>query len=73
MDEFDHFPNTSWYLVMRRDEKKDKKSVYRLVFGYVASKPHVLLCKHAGAGRAKGRKHHVYNGIPVLKVKNGRT
>ena len=31
LDEFGRFPNTSGYLVMRRDEKKDKKSAYRLV------------------------------------------
>ena len=58
---------------MHRDEKKDNKSVHRLVFGYLASNPHVLPCKRAGAGRAKGRKHYVYNGNPVLEVKNGRT
>ena len=27
LDEFDHFPNTSRYLVMRRDEKKGKKTL----------------------------------------------
>ena len=73
LNEFDHFPNTSRYLVMRRDEKNDRKSAYRLVLGKLASKPHVLQCKRAGARRAKSRKHYVYNGIPVLEVKNGRT
>ena len=72
LDEFGRFPNTSRYLVMRRDEEKNKKCAYQLVLGKLASKPHVLLCKRAGARRAKGRKHYVYNGIPVLEVKNGR-
>ena len=58
---------------MRRDEKKDIKSAYQLVLGKLASKPNVLLRKRAGAGRAKGRKHYVYSGNSVLKVKNGRT
>ena len=58
---------------MRRDEKKDKKSAYRLVFRKMASKPHVLLCNRAGAGRAKGRKRYVYRGNSVLKVKIRRT
>ena len=58
---------------MRRDEKKDKKNAYHLAFGKLASKPHVLRCKRAGARRAKGRKHYVCSGIPVLEVKNGRT
>ena len=44
-----------------------------MVLGKLASKPFVLLCKRAGARRAKGRKHYVYSGIPVLEVKNGRT
>ena len=69
LDEFGRFPNTSLYLIMHRDEKKNKKGVYQTVFGYLASKPHVLPCKRAGAGRAKGRKHFVYNGNSVLKVK----
>ena len=38
----------------------------------MASRPHVLLCKHAGAGRAKGRKHYVYKGNAGLKVKKRR-
>ena len=73
LDEFDHFPNTSRYLVMRRDEKKDKKNAYRLALGNLASKPHVLLCERAGPRRAKGRKHYVYSGIPVLMLKKRRT
>ena len=73
LDEFDRFPNISWYLVMQRDEKKDKKRAYQLVLGKLASKPHVLLRKRAGARRAKGRKHYVYNEHSVLKVKIGRT
>ena len=73
LDEFGRFPNTTWYLVMRRDEKKDKKSAYRLVLGKLASKPYVLLCKRAGAGRAKGRKRYVYKGNSVLEVKKRRT
>ena len=39
----------------------------------MASKPHVLLCNRAGAGRAKGRKRYVYRGNSVLKVKIRRT
>ena len=58
---------------MRRDEKKDKRSACRLVFRKMASKPHVLLCNRAGAGRAKGRKRYVYRGKSVLKVKIRRT
>ena len=58
---------------MRRDEKKDKKSAYRLALGNLASKPHVLLCERAGPRRAKGRKHYVYSGIPVLMGKKRRT
>ena len=54
---------------MRRDEKKDKKSAYRLVFRKMVSNPYVLLCNRAGAGRAKGRKRYVYSGNHVLKVK----
>ena len=73
LDEFDHFPNTSRYLVMRQDEKKDRKSSYQLVLGQLASKPHALLCNRAGAGRAKGRKHYVYTGNPAFKVKIRRT